>query len=443
MEVEMYKLFFILLLFGMIFTDLPLFPNNTVTHSLMFIISPIIFSILLISKGFRIELRANSFVHFFLIYMFLSLLSSLILLNYVFIAKGVFVVYNKNLFIKTIEASFSMVFLHFTVAYNLYFLMKRLSNKFLKRVTSFVFLFLTFCGIIEFFNPSLIDVFHVSPKEYDRLRLFNAEPSHATLVYFIFGAMAIFLIKDKILRGSMLFIMFVILILIGSKGFFITLILSSFLLFIKNTKAVKLYPLFIIILLALYFVFNNLILPQLLIDLEKFSSFSTRFSGMLSAILILILMPLGTGYGTYLYFYPDILEKSYNIANQIFLALFSIPLSSSEVDSMISTGQNLGAKATLPQLIMFSGWIGLLFFVILFVKLKNGIRNSSLSKPEKLFLEFITNVIFIQLIIGSEYNLLYCIWLPLAFIEVLSKREGLKDEAKAFLHSTSEPLSTN
>jgi hypothetical protein len=235
----------------------------------------------------------------------------------------------------------------------------------------------------------------------------------------------------------------VIFILIESKGFFITLILASFLLFIKNIKAIKIYLLFIVILVALFFILNNLILPSLLIDVEKFSSFSTRFSGILSALLILISMPLGTGYGTYLYFYPDILEKSFDIANQIFLSLFSISLSSFEVDSMISTGQNLGAKATLPQIIMFNGWIGLLFFIFLFIKLKKIIKKLSLSKYSKLFLEFIVYVVFIQLIIGSEYTLLYCIWLPLIFIEILNKQEVVQYEAKTSLYSTPKPLSTN
>jgi len=439
----MYKFFFLLLLFCMIFTDLPIFPNNTVTHSFMFIMSPMIFLLLFILNRFGLKLKIDSFIYIFFIYMLLSLISSLILLNYVLMVKGDFIAYNKNLLIKTLESFFSLTFLHFTVAYNLNFLIQRISIKFLKRIILFVFLFLTLSGAIEFFNPSLIDLFHIIPKEYNRLRLFNMEPSHAALIYFVFSTMAIFLIRNKIFKGIMLFISFVIFILIGSKGFFITLILASFLMFIKNMKDIKIYPLFIVILATLFFIFNNLILPSLLIDIEKFTSFSTRFSGILSTFLILILMPLGTGYGTYLYFYPDILEKSYSIANQIFLSLFSIPLSSLEVDSIVSTGQNLGAKASLPQIIMFNGWIGLLFFVFLLVKSKKTIKKLSLSRYNKLFLEFIVYVVFIQLIIGSEYNLLYCIWLPLVFIEKLNKQEVVKYETKTSLYSFPKPLSAN
>ena len=68
----LYKLFLFLLFIGMLFTDLPFFPEKTVTHSLMFIISPIIFIIILLIKNFK--LNVNSFIiKIFFIYMVTTL----------------------------------------------------------------------------------------------------------------------------------------------------------------------------------------------------------------------------------------------------------------------------------------------------------------------------------------------------------------------------------
>ncbi len=438
----LYKSFLLLIFAGMLFTDLPLFPEKTVTHSLMFIISPIIFIIILLIKNFK--LNVNSFIiKIFFIYMVTTLFTSFLLLTYVFLKKGDLITFNKNLGLKLLEAFFSLTFLHFTVIYNFNFLVQKIDLAFLKKLIYITFLLLTVSAFIEYFSPTILDLFYASPKMYHRVRLFTMEPSQAALLYFVFASLSLFFCKKNVVR-FLIFLLFIISsVFIASKGFFITLLVTNILLLIKNLKNVKLLPILGILTILSYYIFSNLVLPSIYIDIEKFSSFSTRVSGMISAVLILIFFPFGTGYGTYLYFYPDILEKSYNIANQIFLHMFSIPLSSVEIDSMISTGQNLGAKSGILQAIMFNGWFGLLVFLAIFLKLKSQIKNLFIYKNDKLILEFILYVIIIQLLIGSEYTLLYCVWLPLVLIQELNRLKGVKNEAQTSIYSSSKSLSSN
>ncbi len=419
----MYKFFFIFLIFGMIFTDLPFFSSYTVTHSLMFIISPIIFVTILIIKNFKLDIKRSFLVKIFLFYTIFTLITSLLLLLVYLLFKGDFAVYNKNLIVKLLEAFFSVTFLSFTVVFNLNFLLQRMNLNFFKKAIYVVFLFLTISAFLEFFNQGIFSFLHATHYTYDRLRLFTSEPSQATLLYFIFASLAFFLYRKKIMRIFIFLISFIVLLLVASKGFFISFLIASVFIFGKYFKNKKFSLLMLILVGLSSYVFYNFALPALYVDIEHFTSFSTRFSCMISVLLILVFFPFGTGYGTYLYFYPDILKKSFNIANQIFLHIFSLPLSYLEINSMITTGKDLGAKSTIPDAVLYNGWIGLLFFVIIFLKFISRIKSLALPKTDKIILEFIIYTIFIQLLIGSESVLLYCIWLPLIFIENLNKLE--------------------
>jgi hypothetical protein len=170
--------------------------------------------------------------------------------------------------------------------------------------------------------------------------------------------------------------------------------------------------------------------PSLYVDINNFASFSTRFSALISVIIILFKYPLGLGYGSYLFYYPKILDQSYEIANALFINLFSIPLSYAEISDMISTGKNIGAKAGIPQAVMFSGWVGVIFWLIIFINILKYIKRLNINTSKKIILEILILYIFIQLLIGSDYTLLYVIWLPIAFIEVMyhKQQEVIRNE---------------
>jgi hypothetical protein len=153
------------------------------------------------------------------------------------------------------------------------------------------------------------------------------------------------------------------------------------------------------------------------------TSFSTRLSGLISAVLVLVNYPLGLGYGSYLFYYPKILDQSYEIANALFTNLFGISLSYAEISYIISTGKYVGAKAGIPQAVMLSGWVGVIFWLMIFRNSLMYIKKLNINTSRKIILEFLVLCMFIQLLIGSEYTLLYVIWLPIALIEVMYYRQ--------------------
>ncbi len=295
-------------------------------------------------------------------------------------------------------------------------------------------MFLSCVAFIEYLNPKLIDFFHSIPKEYDRLRLLSSEPSHAILVYTIFGILSFSLVKDKLSKILSILVFITVIYLIQSKGFFISLFLATMFTFFTYRKIwLRLKTSVIIFLMTIFSVYGlfNIAIPAILFDIENFSSFSTRLSGIISLFLILIKFPIGLGYGTYLYLYPDILDKSYTIANNFFINHFGITLSYVEIENMISTGINLGAKASIPQSIMFNGWLGVLFWAIIFYNTFKLLSNRNIFNKftvNELYFRFLTWIIFFQLLYGSEYTLLYVIWIPFALIEVLNKKEAYNEK---------------
>jgi len=424
----LYILIFLLLCIGMIFTDLPIH-EYTVTHSLMIFFAPLIFVFILVVKNFKVPLTKN--LKLFVLYMIVSFVSSLVLLYYLILTEGELYAYSKNLFVKHFEAFISLSLLHFIVYFLLVLVCYNLSPNLLKNFIFLSFLSLTLVGFIEYLDPEKLSILHTTPKNYERLRLFTAEPSHAVLLYLIFSLLSLFLVENVFLKIFTLIVSGIIFILINSKGGFITILVASIILFFKKIKKTKYAILLLLILTVAFYLFLKFAFPLLYIDINKGTSFSTRLSGLISAILILVNYPLGLGYGSYLFYYPKILDQSYGIANALFTNLFSISLSYAEISDIISTGEYIGAKAGIPQVIVFSGWVGVIFWLMIFRNSLMYIKRLDIKTSKKIILEFLTLCMFIQLLIGSEYTLLYVIWLPIALIEVMyyKQQEAIRNEA--------------
>lgn len=190
-----------------------------------------------------------------------------------------------------------------------------------------------------------MSILHATPKNYERLRLFTVEPSQAILLYLIFSLLSLFLVENAFLKIFILILSGIIFVLINSKGCFITILLTSIILFLKNIKKIKYAVLLLLILPIAFYFFLKFAFPSIYWDINEGTSFSTRFSALISIILVLVNYPLGLGYGSYLFYYPKILDQSYEIANALFTNLFSISLSYAEISDMISTGEYIGAKA--------------------------------------------------------------------------------------------------
>jgi hypothetical protein len=424
----LYLFIFFLLNVGMIFTDLPIY-ERTVTHSLIIFFAPLIFVFILVVKNFKVPLTKN--LKLFVLYMIVSFVSSLVLLYYLILTGEELYAYNKNLFIKHFEAFISYSLLHFIVYFLLILVCYNLSPNLLKNFVFLSFIFLTLVGFIEYLDPEKLSILHATPKNYERLRLFTAEPSQAVLLYLIFSLLSLFLFENVFLKIFILIVSGIIFILINSKGGFITILLVSIILFLKNIKKIK-YAVFLLLILTIVFYLSlKFAFPSLYIDINKFTSFSTRLSGLISAVLILVNYPLGLGYGSYLFYYPKILDQSFEIANALFTNLFSISLSYAEISDMTSTGEYIGAKAGIPEAVVLSGWVGVIFWLMIFRNSLMYIKKLNINTSRKIILEFLVLCMFIQLLIGSEYTLLYVIWLPIALIEVMyyKQQEAIRDEA--------------
>jgi hypothetical protein len=424
----LYLFIFSLLNVGMIFTDLPIY-ERTVTHSLMIFFAPLIFVFVLVAKNFKVLLTKN--LKLFVLYMIVSFVSSLVLLYYLILTKGELYAYNKNLLIKHFETFISVSLLHFIVYFLLVLVCYNLSPRLLKNFVFLSFIFLTLVGFVEYLDPEKLSILHATPKNYERLRLFTAEPSQAVLLYLIFSLLTLFLAENAFLKIFILILSGVIFVLINSKGGFITILLASIILFSKNIKKIKYVVILLLILPIAFYLFLKFALPSIYRDINKGTSFSTRFSSLISVVLVLANYPLGLGYGSYLFYYPKILDQSYEIANALFTNLFGISLSYAEISDIISTGEYIGAKAGIPQAVMFSGWVGVIFWLIIFRNSLMYIRRLDIKTSKKIILEFLTLCMFIQLLIGSDYTLLYVIWLPIALIEVMyyKQQEAIRNEA--------------
>lgn len=416
----LYFFIFFLLCISMIFTDLPIY-KKTVTHSLVIFFAPLIFVFILITKKFKIPLTKN--LKLSALYITISFLVSLILLSFLILKRGEIYVYNYNIFIKHFEAFVSLSLLHFIVYYLLIMALNSLSLNLIKKIIFLFFSFLTLAGFIEYLFPEVLEIFHSGPKNYERLRLFTSEPSQAVLLYTIFSLIALFFAERTIFYILILTFSGLLFTLIGSKGGFISLLSTAILLFFKRGRHLKYIMVMVLILPIIFYIFTSLILPAILIDIEKFTSFSTRFSSLIAIAIILAKYPLGLGYGSYLFYFPEILDQGYEIANNLLIKLTGIQLSYLEISDIISTGQNIGTKAGIPQSIMFNGWIALLFWLIILRNSLKYIKKLKIHTSKKFILEFLILYIFIQLFIGSEYTLLYAIWLPIAFIEVMCYKQ--------------------
>ena len=94
-------------------------------------------------------------------------------------------------------------------------------------------------------------------------------------------------------------------------------------------------------------------------DLESFSSISTRSITIITSLKSLVAYPFGQGYGTYLITFPPLLDKTINSI----ITLSPIPLSTFELDWMLSTGRALTIKSGLLNEVLYTGWGIIIFYI--------------------------------------------------------------------------------
>lgn len=216
----------------------------------------------------------------------------------------------------------------------------------------------------------MLNIFHRDEKKDFRLRLLNSEPSYAVVVFSIIALLTIFFyLENKFVSFFIIICSIFIFFLCSSKGGFISILFSMILFVIINKFRIKyilsILPIFIIF----AYLFYNHILTSLLIDIEQFTSFSTRLTGIVSSFYVLVFYPLGTGYGTYLQIYPEIMMMVFYFLQAFFYKNLNIYLLPDEIMSIYISGHNVGAKSAMSQFIMIGGVIALTYISLLIKRL--------------------------------------------------------------------------
>lgn len=409
-------IFLFLMIIGTIFIDLPLAQKiGTMGKSLMIFIAPTIAALVYFSSK-KAKIILNRFdVKLFWVYWLVTFFLSLIMLNInMFITGNLYAIYGQNMFIKLLKAStYNLIF---TLAYyNYSYIFMRLNYKALSFVFVITFVFLTAIGFLEIYNKNIFNLFHNISVNDGRLRLLTSEPSQAGLLYGIFLLLALFFTKNIFLRLLILIAGLAIIYLISSKGALLNITIAIAVVYfigLNFKQKIKTSLIFIPVVAILVYIFIPRFISSLLVDTQNFTSFSTRFTGFVSGLLVLIYYPLGTGYGTYLNYFPDIAEK----AKLLVQDLFPFPLNFTELNVIIETAENIGLKSGVLFQILPNGWIAILFFSVLFTKTYRKINMLNIDNQQNIILKILIIFILIEIITSVDIEVMYAYLIPIALI---------------------------
>lgn len=253
---------------------------------------------------------------------------------------------------------------------------------------------------------------------------FTSETSFFTFTAILLGLLSIYYIKNNIFRGIILLSTIFFTITGGSKGAILCMFIAGFI-FIFTSKYFKLWKriiLLIIITIIAGLGTYYLVLDSFIVDLEDYTSFSTRMSSILASIIILVHHPLGTGFGAFLPIYKEYIYDAFDILNEM---IPYIPLSYLEISKWMqdSSGANMTIKSIFFQYIAY---FGIVFIFIFFRYVITTIKV--LFKLKKYFLVFIFLFTLIGLLTFANFN--YDSIMVLAFISYKIKMEQNKNEIR-------------
>ncbi len=414
---------------GFIFVDLPLEQYfGTIARCPNLITAPFIF----------IYLQANlkqivpvKLAKYYFNYSIISTVASLLMLfiTVAFVTQGSWYVYAEFMPVKLVKAA-AYNFVNALTIYNLYVLFKFITLEQLYKVLFYCLAFLTIYGLVEMFIDYPIPGIHgtIVTDDNKRLQLTTPEPVTATIVYSIFLSLVLYLrsyLKKVVFFTIVLAIVGLFLLLaIGSKGGVIFLVLSI-LLSIRKKLNFKVVILALITIVPIVYVIFETIVPMLLVDIEGFTSFSTRTSTWLAAFAGLIYYPIGQGFGTYLVYYPPLMIPTC----KWFSSVIGIPLNTSEMEYYIQIGKYLGAKSGVPNEVMFNG-IPALVYLYLICKYHVQRLKQLPKRTINILFSFIYYFIFFEFLFIVTLETTYYIFLPILLIDRLLNEYPLDSKVK-------------
>ena len=150
-------------------------------------------------------------------------------------------------------------------------------------------------------------------------------------------------------------------------------------------------------------------------DLENYTSIVTRFYSIFIGYSIGVYFPLGTGFQTYMYLFPELMRN-----NLFLIDMINIPLRSDEIISLATSGDDnaVSAKSFLGQSSIYWGVIGTYFFIRNYVKLYNY-SKCNIEQGSTLF-KVLLILIVVQLLFSSGLD--YCV-VALFFVHIRIKND--------------------
>ena len=289
------------------------------------------------------------------------------------------------------------------------------------------FVGLTIILLIEFYqSPYAFTYLHTLHADiYYRIRLLTPESSATALMLEVFFVLSVFYTyyvrQSKFLLLGVLICAGLHIALSGSKTLLAIICISGILLFFQRAKYMFSFK---GLLVMTGFVIGggyvaSFILPKLIEssmnDLENYTSVVTRFYSIFIGYSIGICFPLGTGFQTYMYLFPEMMRN-----NLFLIDMINMPLRSDEVISLATSGDDnaVAAKSFLGQSSIYWGIIGTYFFIKNYVKLYSC-SKTNIKKGNSLF-KMLLILIIVQLLFSSGLD--YCV-IALFFVHIRIKND--------------------
>ena len=287
------------------------------------------------------------------------------------------------------------------------------------------FVGLTIILLIEFYqSPFAFMYLHTSTSDvYYRIRLLTPESSATALMLEVFFVLSVFYTyyvrQSKFLLGVVLICAGLHIALSGSKTLLTIICVSGILLFFQRTKYIFSFK-GLLVMTGLVIgggYIASFILPKLIEsfmnDLENYTSVVTRFYSIFIGYSIGICFPLGTGFQTYMYLFPEMMRN-----NLFLIDMINMPLRPDEIIALATSGDDnaVVAKSFLGQSSIYWGIIGTFVFIRNYLRLCKH-STKKLEKGNTLF-KVLFVLIVIQLLFSSVLD--YCV-IALFFVHIRIK----------------------
>lgn len=260
---------------------------------------------------------------------------------------------------------------------------------------------------------------------YYRIRLLTPESSATALMLEIFFALSVYYTR-YVRRSKPLLVLVLIcaglhIVLSGSKTLLAIVCISGLLLLFQRAKYIFNFKGLLIMtgLLVACFYIGSFILPRLvessMTDLEGSTSIVTRIYSIFIGYSIGVLFPLGTGFQTYMYLFPEMMRS-----NLFLIDMVNLPLRPDEIISLATSGDDnaVSAKSFLGQSSIYWGVIGTFLFVRNYVMLYR--HSKPTIKEGNAIFRVLLILITIQLLFSSGLD--YCV-ISLFFVHIRMKNK--------------------